>query len=122
MLIVEGPTQDTLIVFRVRLWGVTLTDERRFHVGRASVAMLVARQTCLMVGREVARLPDLVNHGRADQTVSYRLPERNHSPEDPWPATGPVRVSPTPSKVCQSLLNRLVRSGLQGLWAERGHA
>jgi hypothetical protein len=47
-----------MIVFRVRLWGVTLTDERRFHVGRASVAMLVARQTCLMVGREVARLPD----------------------------------------------------------------
>ena len=24
-----------------------------------------------MVGREVARLPDLVNHGRVDQTVSY---------------------------------------------------
>jgi hypothetical protein len=83
MLIVEGPTQDTLIVFRVRLWGVKLTGERRFHVGRASVAMLVARQTCLMVGREVARLPDLVNHGRVDQTVSYDdlsgiIEERTH--------------------------------------------
>jgi hypothetical protein len=72
MLIVEGPDQDSLIVFRVGLWGVKLTDKRSFHEGRVSVAMLVARQTCLMVGREVARLPDLVNHGRVDQTVSYR--------------------------------------------------
>ena len=68
MLIVEGPTQDTSIVFRVRLWGVNLTDERHFRErGDAAV-----RQTCLIVGREIARLPDLVNHGRVDQTVSYR--------------------------------------------------
>ena len=33
------------------------------------MTMLVARQTCLMVGREIARLPALVNHGRATQTV-----------------------------------------------------
>jgi hypothetical protein len=36
-----------------------------------------------MVGREVARLPDLVNHGRADQTVltddlSEIIVERTH--------------------------------------------
>jgi hypothetical protein len=42
MLIVEGPDQDRLIVFQVLLWGVKLTDERRFHEGCASVAMLVA--------------------------------------------------------------------------------
>jgi hypothetical protein len=29
--------------------------------------MIVARQTCLIMGREVTRLPDLVNHGRVDQ-------------------------------------------------------
>jgi hypothetical protein len=40
-------------VFRVRLWGVTLTDERHFREGCASAVMLVAGQTCLMVGREI---------------------------------------------------------------------
>jgi hypothetical protein len=49
-----------------------LTDERRFREGCVSVAMLVARQSCLMVGRDVVRPPDLVNRGRVDQTVSYR--------------------------------------------------
>jgi hypothetical protein len=27
---------------------------------------------CLMVGLEAVRLPDLVNRGRVEQTVSYR--------------------------------------------------
>jgi hypothetical protein len=31
-----------------------------------------------------------------------------------------AEVSPAPSKVCQSILNSLVRSGLQGLRVERG--
>jgi hypothetical protein len=44
-----------------------------FREGRVSVAMLCrAAKTRVRVGREVARLSDLVNHGRVDQTVSQR--------------------------------------------------
>ncbi len=50
-----------LIVFQVLLWGVRLTDERRFREGRASVVVLVPRQTCLMSGRENRPCADLVN-------------------------------------------------------------
>jgi len=99
-----------LIVFRVRLWGVKLTDERRFREGRASVAMLAARQTCLMVGREGYRIWSImVGWTRPFLTDDQNeiIVERPHGLQ-----LGPFGVSLTPSKVCQSILNRLVRSGL----------
>jgi hypothetical protein len=80
----------------------------------------LSRQTCLMVGRDVARLPDLANRGSVSRPCltddqNEMIVERPYGLQ-----TGPVRgYPPNRSKVCQSLLNRLVRSGLQGLRVER---